>query len=972
VDGAAVTTPTGIAARPSVSVIVCGFTEDRWDDLCRAVTSLHEQTEPAQEIILVVDHCPGLLRRAQENLAGLTVIPNRMTKGLAGGRNTGMTEARGDVVAFIDDDAAADPDWLARLADHYLDARVMGVGGLVKPVWEAGRPRWFPPELDWVVGCSYLGMPVQLGPVRNFIGANMSFRREILADLHGFSTGGGRLVTTPLGCEETEFCLRVNQHYPGSVLLYEPAASVNHRVREQRGRWRYLWSRCYAEGLSKARVARLADADRALASERSYVRSTIPRGVGRSLLTAARGKLAGLLSALALVSAVLVTGAGYLTGHVAERWSRDPAAPAEGSRAIRALHWAASSPLVPWAGLAVSVTLWGVSLAHVNIAGLATAGLGLIPSLPVTFWAAAGVLTLSFCAAVVRRASGWPVLAGHLLALVAILHATPVILYGTLRYSWAWKHIGVVDFISRYGVDFHLGGVLGVYQAWPGFFALNSFLTTASGQGSALSYASWALPVNDLLWLGPVILIARAFTSDRRVLWTAAWLFELGNWVGQDYFSPQAFAYFLYLTVIAVCLRWLWDPRMAVRGTRGGRTVPAANVRHVDDTFMLVPRSTRLVLVICLLPLMAAIASSHQLTPFMLISALTLLAVFRQVRPWVLPVIMAVFTGAWILYGARPWLTINGSQVLAGFGLPWANTSSHLIGGTQVPFDQLIVKWDARLLSAVIAVIAVIGFFRYRRRHDWRVRRYWNRTALLTMAALPAAAANNYGGEIIFRVFVFALPFMAVTGAAAFFPHSRRGRPGLAGLALAVVTLAMGGAFCVANYGQEAINYFTPREVAAGRWLYRTAPQGAEIVAANSNFPWAFVHYNWYSYAFLDYPAAQSRDTVRAPVETVSQIMQPPDYAPASYLILTRSQAEQESLTGNWPPGAFDRITRELLASGKFRVVYRNADAMILQLVHRRFRPPPPLGVLELSAAAAVRVPPAQAWQRHALLRGSR
>ena len=480
------------------------------------------------------------------------------------------------------------------------------------------------------------------------------------------------------------------------------------------------------------------------------------------------------------------------------RPSGDRAAPAEGSRARRARHWAGSSALVPWAGLALSALLWGVSLQQVDVAKVASAGLGLVPSLPVTFWAALVVLTLSFCAAVGRRVNGCPVMTGHLVALAVILHATPAILYGTLRYSWAWKHIGVIDYIAHHGIDFNLGGVLGVYQAWPGFFALNSFLTTAAGQGSALSYASWALPVNDLLWLGPVILIARAFTSDWRFIWTAAWVFELGNWVGQDYFSPQALAFFLYLTVIAVCLRWLWDPRPPARpirwplargepwrrrdvrsrrstggvpalpryggadgetpphglppvlvteraGSADGETLPhglppvrvteragsadsetlphglppvlvterargsdrktppdgvlPVDVRPARDAFLL-PRSTRLVLVICLLPLMAAIASTHQLTPFMLVAALTLLAMFRQVRPRGLPVIMAIITVGWILYGAVPWLRANQSQIFSGFGQLWANTSAHITGGAQVPFDQVIVRWDARLLSA--------------------------------------------------------------------------------------------------------------------------------------------------------------------------------------------------------------------------------------------------------------------------------
>ena len=140
----------------------------------------------------MIDHCPGLLHRAQRDLAGVTVLPNRFGKGLSGGRNTGAMAASGDVIAFLDDDAAADPGWIAAISDRYQDPRVLGVGGLVKPAWDIGRPSWFPPELDWVVGCSYRGLPEVSGPVRNFIGANMSFRREVLDRLGGFSAGWAR------------------------------------------------------------------------------------------------------------------------------------------------------------------------------------------------------------------------------------------------------------------------------------------------------------------------------------------------------------------------------------------------------------------------------------------------------------------------------------------------------------------------------------------------------------------------------------------------------------------------------------------------------------------------------------------------------------------------------------------------------------------------------------------------------------
>ena len=1001
-----VTTPIALAARPTVSVVVCGFTEDRWDDLCRAVRSLHRQTEPAQEIILVIDHCPALLRRAQENLAGVTVVPNRMAKGLAGGRNTGTAQARGDVVAFIDDDAAADPDWLARLADHYQNAQVMGVGGSVKPVWEAGRPQWFPPELDWVVGCSYLGMPVRPGPVRNFIGANMSFRREILADLHGFSIGLGRVGTTPLGCEETELCLRVSQHYPDGVLLYEPTASVSHRVREQRAGWGYLTARCFAEGLSKARVARLSGARRALASERSYMRSTVPRGVGRSLASAARGQLAGLASALALVLAVVFAGAGYALGRAAGPLAGRVTVPAPALAGVQVSRRPRRSALVPWIGTTVCLALWVIGLSQIDVRRVTTAGLGLVSVLPVTFWAAVGVLMVSFCVAVMRRSTRWPVLAVHVLALVAILHATPVILYGTLRYAWAWKHIGIVDYIMHHGVDFKLNDVLGVYQDWPGFFALGSFLTSGAGQGSALSWASWALPVNNLLWLGPVILIARAFTADQRLVWTAAWLFELCNWVGQDYFSPQAFTFFLYLTVIAVCLRWLWDPRPSRRPVLAGPAArppgrsPWGRLPALGPRITGVPRlrraplgngaadggaaasrsgpgtlppgtnpqvsgATRLVLVACLLPLMVAIASSHQLTPFMLIAALTMLAVFRQVRPRVLPVVMAVVTAGWIAYGALPWLTANRSQILAGFGSPWANTSHYLVGQLQIPFDQVFVDWVSRATTAAIAVGAVIGFWRYRRYHDAQARRSWTRVALLALAALPVVAASDYGGEVIFRVFLFALPFLAVATAAAFFPHLGTRSSARVGAALVAAFLALATGFILSNYADEAMNYFSPQEVAASEFLYRTAPQGAQVIAINGNAPRLFVHYNWYLYTSLDSPASMRAAVQRAPVATVVDLAEQAHGHP-SYLILTKSQAAEVYLTGEWAPGVYSRVVHDLLASGRFRAVYHNADAMILYLAQPRCRSAaracyPPSAATRPVPSPQVRTPPGAA-----------
>jgi glycosyltransferase involved in cell wall biosynthesis len=303
-------------ADPSLSVVVCAYTLDRWEDLQAALVSVQSQRRPPEDIVLVVDHCPELLRLAGRMLPGVRVLANQQRKGLSGARNTGVEAAVGDVVAFLDDDAAAHPSWTQRLLSDYRDPRVAGVGGLVVPWRETDRPAWFPPEFDWVVGCSYRGLPREPAPVRNFIGANMSFRKDALRTAGGFRTDLGRVGTRPLGCEETELCLRITSRLPDAVLLHDPSAAVRHRVPAARATWSYFRARCYAEGLSKALVARYGNGSAALSSERAYLTTTIPRAFRDALHP---GRPAPARTALALALGVGATVLGYAVGSVRAR-----------------------------------------------------------------------------------------------------------------------------------------------------------------------------------------------------------------------------------------------------------------------------------------------------------------------------------------------------------------------------------------------------------------------------------------------------------------------------------------------------------------------------------------------------------------------------------------------------------------------------------------------------------------------------
>lgn len=303
-------------ASREITVVICAFTERRLEDLSNAIDSVRGQTLPACQTVVVIDHNDALLRRAREAWPDVLVVANREQRGLSGARNTGVSVATGEIVAFLDDDATADPHWLERLAPSYRDPDVLAVGGAVEPIWPEDRPSWFPPEFDWVVGCTHSGMPRERTPVRNLVGANMSIRRGFLLEVGGFRHGIGRIGATPVGCEETELCIRAQQRRPGATVQYVPDARVLHRVARERTTIRYFFARCRAEGMSKALVARFAGSGDGLQSERSYVTTTLPAGMLGGVLSM---RPWGLARSVMIAAGLLVTSIGYLRGLPAAR-----------------------------------------------------------------------------------------------------------------------------------------------------------------------------------------------------------------------------------------------------------------------------------------------------------------------------------------------------------------------------------------------------------------------------------------------------------------------------------------------------------------------------------------------------------------------------------------------------------------------------------------------------------------------------
>ena len=318
-----------------ISVIICAYSEKRWSDLVAAVESVQRQTLPPKEIIVVIDHNSILLERVQKHLTGVIAIENSKSKGLSGARNSGGAEAQGEILAFLDDDAMAQPDWLKNLSACYMDLSVIGVGGRIEPYWEAAHPFWFPKEFNWVIGCTYQEMPTKNAHVRNMIGANMSMRKDILESTGGFredfgcdkdtNTAQGTLKWFKhyAGDEETEFCIRASQRYPNTTWLYKASAIVHHRVSIDRARLAYFVWRCYDEGLGKADLVKLYNTRTSLSSERTYTFEVLPRGIVRGLADAfLHSDLTGLSRVGAIVIGLSATGLGYIVGSISSQFTK--------------------------------------------------------------------------------------------------------------------------------------------------------------------------------------------------------------------------------------------------------------------------------------------------------------------------------------------------------------------------------------------------------------------------------------------------------------------------------------------------------------------------------------------------------------------------------------------------------------------------------------------------------------------------
>lgn len=592
--------------------------------------------------------------------------------------------------------------------------------------------------------------------------------------------------------------------------------------------------------------------------------------------------------------------------------------------------------LLSWGVLAAASAL-GVAAARSLPAGQA-GPLGLLPLVPVGVWAALAALTCGFFLTLRRARLRTGLLLAHVVGLVVLLHGVATLAEPVPRFATGWLHIGFTEYIARTGSTLPL---LDARFSWPGFFGAAALLVRLGGLDTLTGLLTWSPLVLQLLYLGPLYLICRRMLREDRVRWMAVWLFYAANWVGQDYFSPQGLAFFFYLVTLAVLLTY-FGPGKAVPVAARLDSGPASKVPRRRPIAWLrglgasaAPERPPLTtsdlqaggLVLVVLVVFAAVVVGHQLTPFAILSAVTALVLTRRCTLRGLPLLMGALLVAWISYGTVAFWSghldgILGDAFRLGSTVD-ANVSSRVGGGSTI---HVYVSYGRIGLTLLVWVLAALGLARWFRRE-----RSFLTVALLALAPFPILVLQSYGGEALLRIYVFALPFVAMLAAAAF---GRSGQPARLRTGPAVVVcLALMPLFMLARYGNERFEQVRPGELAAVSHLYDTAAAGSTWLAANGNLPWRYRLLDAHEYRSLDQPPVAP-----TPVSLEAAMRQDPQ---GSYLILTTGQFNYAEDAYGFPTGWGRTLVDQLLASPEFRRTYANADASIFSLAAQPTGRPP-------------------------------
>uniref|UniRef100_UPI003D8CA52F hypothetical protein n=1 Tax=Gordonia sp. B7-2 TaxID=3420932 RepID=UPI003D8CA52F len=461
----------------------------------------------------------------------------------------------------------------------------------------------------------------------------------------------------------------------------------------------------------------------------------------------------------------------------------------EAADSLRSLAALRNRHLLPLAG---AIILWIVGLVQSSSATVGLYGLLATP----------GGLLIGSAVVLTIVAFVWCLRSGDtqggaacVVAVIAFIRLPVTVLTDVPIYAWTYKHIGLVDYVAQTGAL--PAPYIDIYTRWPGFFAGAAWFSSATGV-DPVAVAHWFAPVIHCLLAAGIWSLARALRLSAGAALAAMLCAELVNWVGQDYYSPQAIALVLAVAVLAL-----------IAGAR----------KHTAPAYFAIP-------------IFAVIAVSHQLTPMWVLACGALLTALNRVRPLWLVLALAA---TWLGYVGPRLSSVIKYGLFTGSN-PVKNAQTNIGGATgDSPARTLTEAVDRGVAFAVWIAAAIAFLYLWRRgRPDWAL-------PVIAFSPILLLAGQSYGGEAIFRVYLYSVIGCSIMIGAAIAAALRDDLPGRPlpatvprrRIRTGIVTVLLGAVAVGALHGYYsgwAYNVITPSQVALSRQMLAQAEPSTVIV----------------------------------------------------------------------------------------------------------------------------------------------
>jgi hypothetical protein len=567
--------------------------------------------------------------------------------------------------------------------------------------------------------------------------------------------------------------------------------------------------------------------------------------------------------------------------------------------------------------VAASLILWVLAVDQVDLSALG--GLGLAEVVGPLYWLGLALLSGVF---------GWQLTRAvpDPLLLAAVVVAVVIELLGFLNaadsaasLSTGWLHVGFAQYIADHGAVAH---DFDARFSWPGFFASTAVLVKAAGTANGAPFLAPAHVVDVLLVVPALWSIARTITRSDVVAWLSLGVFLALNWYEQDYFSPQAGVYVLYVGVLALLLHLAPEARL----------VDDAPWRHpfrnafttADRPLGVSPRLALgregVLLLVC-----SAVVVSHQLTPLNLMMILVILVITGATRYRGLWLLVTVVFIAYFTFGAQEYWRANASSIFGDIGKIGSTVGSAVgnrLTGDPVHSRMQTVRLGWSALSVLVALFSLWTL----RRSTW----FWI-LAGTALGPFGLVFVQSYGGEVALRCFLYADPVLAPLIALVLWrligSAPARTRVYAVGLAFllgwSMLTLVRG-----ANASFERQ---TTADTAASRYIFEHLVDGQARTTIGTLQSVGFAGFEQvtrWELVSLD-PVACAEPGQPASLDVEPCIL---DRSP-DYLIITGSMEKIGVLSDGEQPGWSRAIAQSLISKDVYEQVFRQGDAVVLRKV---------------------------------------